>query len=455
MLAAMNERHTGFSQFLLPEPLLRGLDKAGYVDPTPVQAQVIPLARDGLDLLVCAATGTGKTAAFLLPVMQRFLDVPDPWGAVRALVLVPTRELAHQVKDHFMRLGSFTRLTATVIVGGERRDRQIAALRRNPDIVIATPGRLLDYIRSGEADLGRIEVLVLDEADRMLDLGFADDVLAIVDATNPRRQSLLFSATLHHRGLKSITDRFLEDPRVLTLDAIREQHPDIAHQRILSDGPEQKAQQLLWLLRNEPYEKALVFASTREQAGQVGNFLIGQGVRSGVLHGELDQKERNRILGLFHAGIFGVLVASDVAARGLDIPGVQLVVNYEPPRKGDDYLHRTGRTGRAGEKGLAISLVDARDWNRMESIERYLGLSVETRAIPEMKTLFQGPVKRKTPKKPGERRAKSETGAETPRVKDRERDRKNIGKRRKPSGDGAKEAGLAPLRRKSGPQGAR
>ena len=445
MVLPMNAQ---FAQFLLPETLLRGLEKAGFETPTPVQAQVIPLAQDGLDLLVSAATGSGKTAAFLLPIMQRLLDKPSPRTATRALILVPTRELARQIYIHFMRLASFTRLSAGVIIGGERRDRQIATLRRNPDILVATPGRLLEYLQNGAAHLGDLEVLVLDEADRMLELGFAEEVLAIIGYTNQARQSLLFSATLHHRGLSAITDRLLRDPRVLVINPVREQHPDIAHQIILSDDTEHKQRQLLWLLQNEPVEKALVFTNTRERAVGLGGFLMGQGQRVAVIHGELDQRERNRVMGLFHGGQVGVLIATDVAARGLDIPGVERVINFELARSGDDYLHRTGRTGRAGEKGLAIALVGRLEWNRMESIERYLGLSFETRALPGLKADFSGPGKRKGPRKAAVK-AKPKPGADKPKAKVRERDRKSIGKRRLPAA-AAGEAGLSPLRKKAG-----
>lgn len=436
-----------FLDFHFPEPLLRGLEKAGFDTPTPVQAQVIPLVQDGLDLLVSAATGSGKTAAFLLPIMQRFLDIRATRGGARALILVPTRELARQIYIHFMNLASFTRLTAGVIIGGERRDRQIATLRRNPDILVATPGRLLEYLESGEGFLGDLECLVLDEADRMLDLGFADDVLAIIGRTNPARQSLLFSATLHHRGLAAITDQMLHDPRVLVVNPVREQHPNIAHQVILSDDTEHKQRQLLWLLQNEPAEKTLVFTNTRERATGLGGFLMGQGQRVGVLHGELDQRERNRIMGLLHGGQIGILIATDVAARGLDIPGLQLVVNFELARSGDDYLHRTGRTGRAGEKGLAIALVGPKEWNLMESIERYLALEFQTRAIPGLKANFSGPTKRKGPSK-GKGKPKPVAVAAKPKEKVRERERKNIGKRRVPKTAGAADAGFAPPRGK-------
>ena len=313
---------------------------------------------------------------------------------------------------------------------------------------MATPGRLLDYLRSGEADLSDLEALVLDEADRMLDLGFAEDVLAIIGCANPARQSLLFSATLHHRGLSAITDRLLRDPQVVIVNPIRAQHPDITHQVILSDDTEHKQSQLSWLLQNEPAQQVLVFTNTRERAIALGPLLQAAGQRVVVLHGELDQRERNRVMGLIHGGLVRCLVATDVAARGLDIPGVQLVINFELARSGDDYLHRTGRTGRAGEKGLAIALIGPDEWNRMESIERYLGLDFQTRTIPGLKAKFSGPGKRKGPSKThAKTKARTPPAMDKPREKDRVRDRKNIGKRRQPTGTAVK-AGFTPLRKK-------
>jgi superfamily II DNA/RNA helicase len=439
--------NTSFADFLLPDALMRGLENEGFETPTEVQAQVIPAALEGLDLLVSAATGSGKTAAFLLPIMERFLGEPRPDSGTRALVLVPTRELARQIHVHFMRLGSYTRLTNGVITGGDSKGHQIATLRKNPDILVATPGRLLELLETGEADLSDLEILVLDEADRMLDMGFADDVLTIIGRTNPARQSMLFSATLHHRGLSRITEQVLRDPRVLTVNPVREQHPDILHQVLLSDGAEHKQQQLLWLLRNETYDKALVFTNTRDGATALGNHLMGEGQRAAVLHGELDQRERNRVVGLFHSGRVNVLIATDVAARGLDIPGVQRVINFDLPRSGDDYLHRTGRTGRAGESGVAISLIGPSEWNRMESIERYLNLSLERRSVPGLKAAFKGPAKGSGSKKGAKKASAKAASAKstTPKTKNRLRDRKNIGKRRQPTSSVAVEAGHAPL----------
>ncbi|WP_369681285.1 DEAD/DEAH box helicase [Chromatium okenii] len=440
-----------FSDFSLPDALLRGLASEGYELPSPVQTQVIPLALEGRDLLVSAATGSGKTAAFLLPMMQRFLAKPAHAGGTRALILLPTRELARQIYIHFMRLASFTRLTAGVITGGDAKAHQIATLRKNPEILIATPGRLLELLQSGQVDLRDLEVLVLDEADRMLDMGFADDVLAIIGHCRPSRQSLLFSATLHHRGLSDITDRVLRDPQVVVVNAVREQHPDITHQLLLSDNTAHKRQQLLWLLQHETFAKALVFTNTREGTVELGNFLMGAQQRVAVLHGELDQRERNRVMGLLHSGRVNILIATDLAARGLDVPGIERVINFDLPRSGDDYLHRTGRTGRAGELGVALSLVNKSEWNRMESIVRYLNLSIETRAIEGLKAQFNGVVKGKGKPSPAVRKARAAADKPAPpKVKERLRDRKNIGKRRQPSGAAGIPAGHTPLgKRKS------
>ncbi|EXJ13651.1 DEAD/DEAH box helicase [Imhoffiella purpurea] len=436
-----------FAEFLLPDALMRGLESEGYATPTPVQARVVPMAMDGADLLVSAATGSGKTAAFLLPIMQRFIDTPVNDGGTRALILVPTRELARQIHSHFMRLGSYTRLAAEVITGGESKGHQIASLRKNPEILVATPGRLLEFLESGEADLTDLEILILDEADRMLDMGFAEDVLAIIRSCNPERQSMLFSATLHHKGLSKLTDTMLSEPEVLVINPVREQHPDIAHQLILSDDLGQKQDQLSWLLEHETFDKAVVFTNTRDGAVALTNVMMGRQLRVAALHGELDQRERNRIMGLVHSGRVKILIATDLAARGLDIPGIQRVINFDLPRSGDDYLHRTGRTGRAGECGIAISLVSPPEWNRMESIVRYLNLSLEPRTIEGLKANFAGPSKARKSKKPSpavRKKLAAATKKAAPKPKERLRDRKNIGKRRKPSGT-AVEAGHAPL----------
>ncbi len=434
-----------FIDFSLPEALQRGLASEGYEQPSPVQAQVIPLAQQGHDLLVSAATGSGKTAAFLLPMLQRFLAIPAHAGGTRALILVPTRELARQIYIHFMRLGSFTRLRAAVITGGDPKTRQVAALRKNPEIVIATPGRALELLQQGQLDLRDLEMLVLDEADRMLDMGFADDVLLIIQHCRPQRQTLLFSATLQQRGLETFTAQILREPQVVTVNPVREQHPHITHQLLLSDGLAHKQQQVLRLLQQESFDKALVFTNTRDGAVALGNFLMGAQQRVAVLHGELEQRERNRVMGLLHSGRVNILIATDLAARGLDVPGIQRVIHFDLPRSGDDYLHRSGRTGRAGEVGVALSLVAKNEWNRLESIARYLNITFETRSLDGLKATFNGVVKSKSKAPLAIRKARATADKpDAPKVKERWRDRKNIGKRRQPSAT-AVPAGHTPL----------
>ena len=447
--------NANFTDFDLPEALTRGLDKLGFSEPTPVQRLVIPLAAAGSDLLVTAATGSGKTIAFLLPMMQRFLAQPAPRQGIRALVLAPTRELAYQIQEHFLQVASFTRLTAGVIVGGVSASQQVAGLRRNPDILIATPGRLLDHLERGATDLGDLEVLVLDEADRMLDMGFAPDVMRIIEVCNPDRQSLLFSATLTRTGIQSFIDAALRDPQRVQADHHRAAHPDIQHQRLLADDLEHKRALLDALLTASTVEKVLVFTNTREQAAALGNFLVGKAHRAASLHGELDQGERNRVLNLLLEGRIRVLVATDVAARGLDVPGMDLVINFEVPRSGSDYLHRTGRTGRAGALGLAMTLVSSPEWNRMESIERYLQLELEHLKLPGLEARYTGPTRSRTPrKKPADKRPKKAVD-HAPKVKERHRDRKAIGKRRQPSSETppsatGQDAGFGPLKRPKG-----
>jgi superfamily II DNA/RNA helicase len=444
---------TTFADLHLPDELLRALERNAFETPTPAQLGVLPKAREGRDLLVRAATGSGKTAAYLLPMLERFHDNPAPNTATRGLILAPTRELAKQIRHHFLQLGSLTRLTASVITGGHPRRHQVADLRKNPDIIIATPGRLLEHLENGHADLSDLEVLVIDEADRMLDMGFAPEVLSIIEVTNRERQSMLFSATLDQRGLKSLIDHLLKEPESLLLDSGREQHPDIHQQAILADDLPHKQALLSWLASNESFTKAVVFANMRETVKELTNLLQGNEIRCAALQGEMEQRDRNRVMDLFRRGEIDVLIATDVAARGLDIAELDLVINFDMPRNAEELLHRTGRTGRAGASGRAISLVTAPDWNRMISIERYLELTFERRLIEGLEAKFKGPRKQKSsgkasgkkPPKPIKKEAKA-------KPKQRLRDRKNIGKRRKPSSDGADEGGAKGSPATSSPQ---
>ncbi len=382
-----------FSQFELHKHLLTAIAELGYEEPTPVQEEVIPLALEQADLRITAETGSGKTAAYLLPTLQHLLSHRFTGSGARALVLVPTRELASQVQEHCRALTRHTNLKTALITGGDNFGKQMRWLEEAPEVVIATPGRLLALLDEGFADLSHLEVLVLDEADRMLDMGFSNEVLAIVEQCSPDRQTLLLSATLGHKGLRGLADALLTEPEEVSLSAVREQHPDIRHQMVLADDDAHKLKLLAWLLEHEGYGRAIVFANSREQADRIGGYLTANGRRAGVLHGDKDKAQRERVMSLLLAKAFDVLVATDVAARGLDIDGVDLVVNFDMARRGDGYLHRSGRTGRAGREGLAISLIGPQEWNLMASVARYLRIEFERRSIKELRGSYNGPKK--------------------------------------------------------------
>ncbi|WXG58466.1 MAG: DEAD/DEAH box helicase [Candidatus Sedimenticola sp. (ex Thyasira tokunagai)] len=440
-----------FSHFALHTCLKKQLAELKFTEPTPVQSATIPAAMEGNDLLVSAETGSGKTAAFLLPTLHRLLTQKPTGGGTRALILVPTRELAKQVTKQSEKLAAASRLQVGVITGGASFKYQFSLLRKEPEVLIATPGRLLEHIERGTTDFSDLEVLVLDEADRMLDMGMSEDVLQIVELCNSDRQTLLFSATLNHRGLKKITDHVMREPTVIKLSGARDQHSSIRQQIVPADDNIHKEALLTWLLNNETFQKAMVFTNTRVQADKIGNALRSKGVRANALHGDMDQDSRNQVMEMLRGGIINVLVGTDVAARGLDVKGVDLVINFDMARNGTDYVHRIGRTGRAGEEGLAISLIAAQEWNLMSGIEHYLRLEFEKRTIKELKGGYNGPKKQKrSGKAAGSKKSKSEEKQKANKVKQRHRDKKNVGKRRKPSSpkpDAVEEAGFAPLKR--------
>lgn len=446
------------SSFPLHPRLLQTLDTLGLNQATPIQQQAIPLALEGRDLIASAETGSGKTFAYLLPTLNRLLNSQAPDGGTRMLILAPTRELAQQILKQARKLIDGTRLQIALISGGESFKFQRAMFRKNPEIVVATPGRLLEHLEQDTPDFADLEVLILDEADRMLDMGFSEDVLRITGQCNRARQTLLFSATLSHRGLKGMADELLRDPAIVSLNRVRDRHASISQQIIPADDRIHKQALLAWLLQHEAFDKALVFTNTRRQADALGPELRKRGVRAGVLHGEMSQDERNRMMGLLRQGAVRILVATDVAARGLDIKGVDLVVNFDMARSGKDYVHRIGRTGRAGKPGLAISLISHQEWNLMTGIERYLKHEFERRTIRELAGKYRGPEKLKRSGKAagGKKRSAADNDKAgkggTRKPKQRLRDRKNIGKRRKPSSnraeDSAREAGHKPLTRK-------
>ncbi len=378
-----------FAHFNFHRSLLRALNEMNIKDPTAVQVKAIPLALEQIDLQINAETGSGKTIAFLVPMLHTMLSKASP-GGTRALVLLPTRELAAQVHGVCSELAKFTRLKIDLISGGDDINAQRELLQHNPDVIIATPGRLLELLKKGAADFLDLEMLVLDEADRMLDLGMSDDVLAIAEQCNSERQTLLVSAS-SKGSISVIAQQIMNQPELVSLNTVWDRHANILQQMILSDHAQHKQEQIYWLLRNERYQKAIVFANSREKAEKIGSYLMHRGLRATVLHGSLEQNQRDRAMDLLHDGKVNILVATDLAARGLDIEGVDLVLNSAMARRGDSYLHRIGRTGRAGNKGLAITLVDPTEWNLAASIERYLKQKLIRRIIEELPGHYRGP----------------------------------------------------------------
>jgi superfamily II DNA/RNA helicase len=396
-------------ELALHKQLQKSLDKLGFTAATTVQQQAIPAALSGKDLLVSAPTGSGKTAAFLLPILQRFLIHPAPNSSTRALVLLPTRELALQTQKTLQQLAAFTPIKCGLIIGGEAFKHQVATLRKNPEVLIATPGRLVEHIEKGTHDFSDLEVMVLDEADRMLDMGFAMDMKTIADSCNKQRQNLLFSATLKHRGLGSISRTF-NDPVSIVVGSLGEEHPDICQQLILADDQKHKEQLVLALLAEEQAAKVLIFCKTRRECEQLSNLLRYKQCKARYIHGDLLQNERKQVMNQFRQGALDVLVATDVAARGLDIESVTLVINFSVAQSGDEHLHRIGRTGRAGQQGKAITLIDANEWNQASSIERYLKFRFEHRVINGLKANYTGPKKiKKSGKAAGVKKKKPAT----------------------------------------------
>lgn len=379
-----------FDDIQLDRQLRLGVDALAFSKPTAVQALSIPIALKGRDMMVCAETGSGKTLAYLVPLAQRILTTEHTRsGGTLALVLVPTRELARQVLKHCRQLLKKSPLRVEAITGGEEFRYQQAALRKDPEILVATPGRMLEHCKRGSADLGILQTLVLDEADRMLDLGLREDVLAIASFT-ATPQTLLYSATLTHRGVREMADTLLKHPETVSTGKERAAHDDIVHQLIMADGQTHKNALLLRLLQEGDYKRALVFGNKRTTAARLADLAGAQSLRCGCLHGEMTTEERRLVVQRFHNGKINVLCASDVAARGLDVSGIEVVINYDIPHSGDDYVHRTGRTGRAGASGIAISLASAAEWKQVQSIQRYLSLDFESLSLPGLIARFNG-----------------------------------------------------------------
>ncbi len=374
-----------FESLGLRAELLRALEAANYTIPTPIQSQAIPVVLAGRDVLAAAQTGTGKTAAFALPVLQRLMSAPGaPAGVrrpVRCLVVTPTRELAAQIEESVRTYGRHLPLTATVVYGGVNIRPQMAALQRGVDILVATPGRLLDHVQQRTVDLSRVEILILDEADRMLDMGFIRDIRRIIALVPKRRQNLLFSATFTDE-IRGLADGILTDPTNVEV-ARKTIESDLVSQSVYHAQKEQKRDLLVHLLVTQKIQQALVFTRTKHGADRLARQLCQDGIRAVPIHGNRSQAQRTRALADFKSGCESVLVATDIAARGLDIDQLQAVINYELPHVPEDYVHRIGRTGRAGIRGVAFSLVSHDEQGDLAGIERLLRRRLDRPGTPD------------------------------------------------------------------------
>ncbi len=360
-----------FEQLGLIEPLLRAVQSAGYERPTPIQENAIPPALSGRDVLGCAQTGTGKTAAFVLPILQRLTESRPRGRArapIRALVLSPTRELTAQIARCFADYGKYTNLKHVVIFGGVGQNGQVSELRRGPEIVVATPGRLCDLIDQGLVDLSEIEIFVLDEVDRMLDQGFLPAVRRILNMIPRERQTLFFSATMP-KELEPLADRILREPVRVAVAPVAST-PDRVDQVVYHVEQPQKRHLLVRLLRNVEITRCVVFTRTKHGANRVAQYLIESGIHADAIHGNKSQNARERAMAGFRDGNLRVLVATDLAARGIDIDGISHVFNYDLPNEPESYVHRIGRTARAGAGGSAIAFCSAEERGMLSRIER-------------------------------------------------------------------------------------
>lgn len=382
-----------FEELELDEALCHAAADMGFETPTSIQELVIPHALDGRDILASAPTGTGKTAAFLLPACQFLLDYPRKQpGATRILILTPTRELALQVYEQALAITKHTQIVCGVITGGINYGTDKETLSKNLDILVATPGRLLEHIEKEAADCRDIECLILDEADRMLDMGFSTVVNQIAAEARWRKQNLLFSATLEGKGVKTFAHDILNNPEVVEANPSRKEKNKIHQWYHLADDMNHKQALLVNILKQETTTSAVVFVKTRDRLQMLKDFLASKEISVCWLQGEMPQDKRNAAMARFKSGEVPILLATDVAARGIDVPNVSHVINFDMPRKADVYVHRIGRTGRAGAKGTAISLVEAHDFDMVSKTARYMGEPLKARVIDELRP------KNKTPK---------------------------------------------------------
>ncbi len=364
-----------FYELGLSNELCDAVADAGYRTPTPIQAAAIPLVLDGIDVLGCAQTGSGKTAAFALPILQQLLEEPAAKPTVRALVLAPTRELAAQIGDCFGTYQAGTGLRHLVVFGGVNKNPQVRALRRPPEVLVACPGRLLDLMSTGDVDLSDVEYVVLDEADRMLDMGFIHDVRKILKALPEERQTLLFSATMP-KEIEKLAARFLYRPERIAVDPVASTAPPIKQSVFFVDA-KKKSALLGKLLQDADVDRALVFTRTKHGANRVAQRLEKLGIGAAPIHGNKSQGARERALSGFKDGSIRVVVATDIASRGIDVKSLSHVINFDLPNIPETYVHRVGRTGRAGETGTAWSLCSDEERPYLRDIEKLTGKRLE------------------------------------------------------------------------------
>ena len=362
-----------FESMDLSAEILKAVRAMGFQEPSTVQARTIPLMMSGADINAIAPTGTGKTCAFGIPMLE-YVQLKD--SRIQEIVLAPTRELALQIGDELTRLAKYIEgVRIAVIYGGQSISKQIAALKRKPQIIIATPGRLLDHMQRGNIRLNAVHTMVLDEADEMLNMGFVKDVTKIIEATPPERQLVLFSATTNQDVL-TIAWKYQHEPVEITVEATKEDRPQIT-QYVIATEPDQKTDHLLYLLDADVYQRIMIFCNTKFMTDKLTRQLCREGYDAQCLHGDIPQAKRNVVMNDFKRGRFPILVSTDVAARGIDVDDVEAVINYDLPNENEYYLHRIGRTGRAHKHGVSFSLVTFRESVRMDEILKYM-LTVPT-----------------------------------------------------------------------------
>ncbi len=371
-----------FNTFGLSAEILRAVDEQGYTVPTPIQVQTIPAILEGRDIVAGAQTGTGKTAGFTLPVLQTLAANHRPNGRrpLRCLILTPTRELAAQVSKSVKTYGKYTSLKATEVYGGVNINPQIKMLQKGADILVATPGRLLDHVQQKTVDLSGVEIFILDEADRMLDMGFIQDIRQIIQLLPKNRQTLLFSAT-YSREMKNLASSLLKSPQLIQVTPGNSAAAQVQH-LVHPVDHSSKRDLLVHLIKTNNWHQVLVFIRMKHTASRLAQQLCKAGIDATSIHGDKSQSQRTKALEDFKKGKVAVLVATDVAARGLDIQQLPHVINYELPEDPENYIHRIGRTGRAGNTGDAVSLVAADEMTRLDDIERLLDIDIEQSIVP-------------------------------------------------------------------------